>query len=130
MVKRNVKTLEHGLIVLSTTPKHAQDWDKHLPKILFRYKGGVQANTKVSPHMLIIEWIPMLKADNFLNPLVQDFESNDEPIIMVEQMLNTLQFIAMMHGEVVKNVNQTQVKQKQTYVSWKGKQMFLRFKEQ
>ncbi len=60
--------------------------------------------------MLLIEWIPMLKAENFLNPLVEDFESNDELIVMVEQMLNTLQFIAMMHGKVVKNVNQTQVK--------------------
>jgi hypothetical protein len=41
MVKRIVKTLEHGLIVLSTTPEHAQDWDKHFPRIHFGYKGGV-----------------------------------------------------------------------------------------
>jgi hypothetical protein len=29
---------------------------------------------------------------------------------MVEQMFNKLQFIAKMHGEVVENVNQAQVK--------------------
>jgi hypothetical protein len=34
-----------------------------------------------------------------------------------------------MHGEVIENVDQAHVKQKQAYASRKGKQMFLGFKE-
>ncbi len=33
-----------------------------------------------------------------------------------------------MHGEVIENVNQAQVRHKQIYASTKGKQMFLGFK--
>lgn len=40
-----------------------------------------------------------------------------------------MQFITKMHGEVVEIVNQAQVIQKWAYGAWKGKQMFLGFKE-
>jgi hypothetical protein len=32
MAKRIVKTLKHGLIVLSITPEHIRNWDKHPPQ--------------------------------------------------------------------------------------------------
>jgi hypothetical protein len=51
-----VKALQHGLIVLSIIAKHAQDWDGHLPHILFGYRCFVQANTKFSPHMIMTTW--------------------------------------------------------------------------
>jgi hypothetical protein len=53
MAKRMVKTLKHGLIVLFATIKHAQDWDEHLPHILFGCRCGVQANTRFSPDMIL-----------------------------------------------------------------------------
>jgi hypothetical protein len=62
--------LKHGLIVLSIIPEHAQDWDDQLPRILFGYRCGLQSNIKFSPHMLQTCRTPILKADNFLSPLV------------------------------------------------------------
>ncbi len=44
-------------------------------------------------------------------------------------MINKLQLITKMHGEVAESINQTQVRQKRAYTSRKGKQMFLGFKE-
>lgn len=49
MAKIIVKTLKHGLIVLFAMSKHAQDYDKHLPRILFGYKCEVHASTKLCP---------------------------------------------------------------------------------
>jgi hypothetical protein len=50
-----------------------------------------------------------LKVDNFLNPLVQTFEDDDH-VTMPKHMINKMQLIAKMHGEVVENVNQAQVR--------------------
>jgi uncharacterized protein YecE (DUF72 family) len=66
--------------------------------------------------------------DNSLSPLIQSFEENTDSIdAMVEQMINKLQFIVKMHGEVTNNVGQTQIRQKQAYASQKGKHMFFIF---
>jgi hypothetical protein len=50
-----------------------------------------------------------LKVDNFFHllvqALVQTFEEDDDPIVMVEQMINKMQLIARMHEEITKNVN-------------------------
>jgi len=70
-----------------------------------------------------------LKANNFLSALVQAFEDNGKLIALIEHMINKFWLIAKMHGKVVKNVNQTQVRQMKEYVFQKGKQMFLGFKE-
>lgn len=35
MVEKLVKTFKHGLTIFSTNFKHTQDWDKHLPMVLF-----------------------------------------------------------------------------------------------
>jgi hypothetical protein len=37
MVERLIKTLKHGLNILSTILEHAQDWDDQLLRILFGY---------------------------------------------------------------------------------------------
>jgi hypothetical protein len=78
------------ITILFTTPEYSQDCDKQLPSILFEYKCGVQTSTKFSPHMVLTRWTPKLKVDNFLSPLVHVFEANDDPIVMVEQMINKL----------------------------------------
>jgi hypothetical protein len=38
MVQILMKPLKHGLIVFIVTIEHAQDWDEHVPHILFGYK--------------------------------------------------------------------------------------------
>jgi hypothetical protein len=84
----------------------------------------VQLNTKLFPHTILTR----LKANKFLNPLVQTFKDVD-PAIMAKHMINKMQLIAKMHGEVVENVNQAQVEAKWACGVWKGKHMFLGFKE-
>ncbi len=85
-MERLVKTFKHGLTILSTNPEHAQDWDKNMPKILFGYRCGVQMNTKFSPHMLLSGRTPRLKANNFLNPLVQTYYDDENTIVVTTQM--------------------------------------------
>jgi hypothetical protein len=74
--------------------------------------GFMRVLNFVHVHMFLTAWIPRLKANNFLNPLVHAFETNDDPTTMAKQMLKKLQLIARVHGEVVENVNQVQVKKK------------------
>jgi hypothetical protein len=78
MVEKLVKTLKHGLTILSTDLEHAQDWDKHLTKIMFRYRCGVQVKTKFSPHMLLVGRIPRLRIVNSLILLVQTYDDDDD----------------------------------------------------
>jgi hypothetical protein len=58
---------------------------------------------------LVVYKFQQLKAHNFLNllvqALVQIFEEDDDPIVMVEQMINKMQLIARMHGKITKKVN-------------------------
>jgi hypothetical protein len=79
--------------------------------------------------MLLIGRTPRLRADNFFNPMVHIFENDVEPSILVVHMIDKLQLIAKMHGEVEENVCQAWVCQKHACVSRKGKQMFLGLKE-
>jgi len=90
MVERIIKTSKHGLIVLFVTPEHIRNWDKHLPKILFRYQCGIQTSTKFFPHMLLIGKTFNLKANNFLNPLVQTFDEDAKLSILVVEMIDKL----------------------------------------
>ncbi len=38
-----------------------------------------------------------------------------------------MQLIAMMHNEVIENVDQAQIKHKHVYALWKGRYMFVGF---
>lgn len=66
--------------------------------------GFMQVLSYVHVHMLLTAWIPMLKANNFLNPLVHAFEIDDDPTAMAKQMLKKLQLNVRVHGKVVENV--------------------------
>jgi hypothetical protein len=66
--------------------------------------------------MVLIRRTPKLRVDNFLNPLVQTFDDDGELTIMVEHMISKLQLIVKLDGELIENVNQTQVRQKRAYV--------------
>jgi hypothetical protein len=92
-----VKTLKHGLIVFSATAKHAQDWDEHLPCILFGYRCGVHVSIRFPPHMILIGHIPRLWVDNLLNPLARTYDL-DENLVKLAEMIEKMQCIASMHG--------------------------------
>ncbi len=91
MVERLVKTLKDGLITLSIIVEHVQDWDNHLPKKLFGQCCGIQANTKFSPHMILINHTPKLRTNNFFNLLVKAFDEDDDVSMLDEQMIEKMQ---------------------------------------
>jgi hypothetical protein len=51
-----------------------QDWDLLLPRILFGYRCGIQANTKFSPFMVLTGHMPRLTIDNNLKGLCDVFD--------------------------------------------------------
>ncbi len=53
MVERLIKTIKHGITILSTTPENIDCWDEQLAKVMFGYRCGIQASTKFSPFMII-----------------------------------------------------------------------------
>jgi hypothetical protein len=53
-------------------------------------------------------------ANNFLSPFIKTFDE-DNVIILVEKMIEKMQLIAMMHSEVIENVDQAQIKHKHVY---------------
>lgn len=55
--------------------------------------------------------------NNFLSPLIKTFDEDGDPIILVEKM----QSVAMMHNEIIDNVDQAQIKHKHVYALWKGR---------
>ncbi len=67
MIERLIQTIKHGLTILSSTNIHG--WDFQLPRILFGYCCGVQANTRYSPYMVLIGCSPKLAGNNSLNGL-------------------------------------------------------------
>jgi hypothetical protein len=53
MAERMIKTIKHGITVLAMNPTSVDCWDEHLAKVLFGYRCGVQASTKISPFMIL-----------------------------------------------------------------------------
>jgi hypothetical protein len=102
MAKRLVKTLKHGLTIFFPTSEHVWTWDE--PRILFRYRCGVQANTKFSPHMILIGRIPKLQVNKLFSPLVGTYNEDDDPEIMAKKMIEKMQLISKMHGQILNNV--------------------------
>jgi hypothetical protein len=64
-----IKTIKHGIMVLSIMLENANCWDEQLAKVMFRYRCGIQANNKFSPFMILTRCTPHLKADNYLHSL-------------------------------------------------------------
>jgi hypothetical protein len=72
MVEHLIKTIKHGLTVMVAINIH--DWDSLLPKILFGYQCGIQANTKYFPFMVLIGPTPILTIDNNHSGLCDVFD--------------------------------------------------------
>jgi hypothetical protein len=48
-----IKTIKHGVTILSAAPDSANCWDEKLSKVMFGYRCGIQSNTKLSPFMIL-----------------------------------------------------------------------------
>jgi hypothetical protein len=83
-----------------------QDWDLLLPRILFGYRCGIQANTKYSPFMVLTGHMLRLTIDNNLKGLCDVFDEQENLEIMVEQIILKMQLIARVHKNLLENVEQ------------------------
>ncbi len=119
-----IKTIKHGITVLAANPANVDCWDKHLAKVLFGYRCGVQASTKFSPFMILTGRSPRLRADNYLNALTDVTNDGANVEVAAAQFLQKMRLIASIHESVLLNVEQAQKKQRTTYATRKGKHLF------
>ncbi len=124
MAKRMIKTIKHGIIVLAATPTNVDSWDEHLPKILFGYKCGIQASTKLSPFMILTGRSPCLRADNYLNALTDVTDDGADVKVVAAQFVQKVRLITSIHENILLNVEQAQKKQRNIYATRKGKHLF------
>jgi hypothetical protein len=124
MVERLIKTIKHGITVLSAVPDNANCWDEQLAKVMFGYRCGIQSSTKFSPFMILTGCTPRLRADNYLNSLTAEVDDTANVETTAEQLMQKMKLIANIHENVLLNVEQAQQKQKRTYAARKGKQTF------
>jgi hypothetical protein len=124
MAERLIKTIKHGITVLSTTLENIDCWDEQLAKVMFGYRCGIQANTKFSPFMIVIGHTPHLRADNYMHSLTAVTDDDVAIEVATTQFLQKMKLIASIHENVLLNVEQAQKKQRKTYVTKKGKQTF------
>jgi hypothetical protein len=126
MAERLIKTIKHGIIVLSAMPKNANCWDEQLAKVMFGYKCRIQATTKFSPFMILTGRTPRLRVNNYLHSLTVVVDDIIDAKTTIEQFIQKMKLIASIHENVLFNVEQAQQKQKKTYATKRGKQTFLR----
>jgi transposase InsO family protein len=74
MAERLIKTIKHGITVLSVVLDNANCWDEQLAKVMFGYKCGIQFSTKFSPFMILTGRTPCLRADNYLHSLTTEVD--------------------------------------------------------
>jgi len=124
MAKRMIKTIKHGITVLAVDPANVNCWDEHLATVLFGYRCGVQASTKFSPFMIMTCRSPRLRANNYLNALINVIDDTTNVEDTAVQFLEKVRLIASIHESVLLNVEQAQKKQRNTYVNRQGKHLF------
>jgi hypothetical protein len=124
MVERLIKTIKHGITVLSPTLENMDCWHEQLAKIMFGYRCGIHANTKFFPFMIMIGHTPRLRADNYLHSPTIVIDDNVDTETTTNQFLQKVKLITSIHENVLLNVEQAQKKQRKTYATRKGKQTF------
>jgi hypothetical protein len=124
MAERMIKTMKHGITVLAANPANVDCWDKHLAKILFGYRCGIQASAKFSPFMILTGRSPRLRDDNYLNALNDVTNYSADVEVAAAQFLQKVRLIASIHESVLLNVEHAQQKQRNTYATRKGKHLF------
>ncbi len=104
--------------------KNVNYWDEQLAKVMFRYKCGIQANTKFSPFMILIGCTPHLRANNHLHSLTVVVDETADVETTAKQFMQKMKLIISIHENVLLNVKQAPQKQKKTYATREGKQTF------
>jgi hypothetical protein len=74
--------------------------------------------------MILTGCTPRLRADNYLNALIDVTDDGADVEVAVAQFLQKVTLIASIHENVLLNVEQTQKKQRKTYATKKGKHLF------
>ncbi len=87
MAERLIKTIKHGITVLSAVPDNANCWDEQLAKVMFGYKCGIQSSTKFSPFMILTRRTSRLRADNNLHSLTAKVYDTADVETIVEQFM-------------------------------------------
>jgi hypothetical protein len=87
MAKCMIKTLKHGITVLAADPANVNCWDEHLAKVLFGYRCGVQASTKLSPFMILTGRSPRLRVNNHLDALTDEVDDTASVEVTAIQFL-------------------------------------------
>jgi hypothetical protein len=124
MAEHLIKTIKHGITILSATPENIDCWDEQLVKVMFGHRCEIQANTKFSPFMIMTSCTPHFGVDNYLHSLTVVTNDNVDVEVVTTQFLHKMKLIASIHENVLFNVEQTQKKQRKTYATIKGKQTF------
>jgi hypothetical protein len=124
MAKRMIKTIKHGITVLTATPANTDCWDEQLAKVLFGYQCGIQTSTKFSPFMILTGRTPRLRADNYLQALTAETDDGVDMDNAAVQFLQKVELIASIHDKVLLNVGQAQKQQKKVYAARRGKHLF------
>ncbi|CAK9863492.1 unnamed protein product [Sphagnum jensenii] len=105
-------------------PANTNCSDDHLAKVLFGYRCGVQANTKLSLYMILTGQSPRLRVDNHLNTLTNAIDDSSSVENAAEQFLEKVKLIVSIHKNVLLNVDKAQKKQRGTYANRSGKHLF------
>ncbi len=108
MAERMIKTIKHGITVLTTAPANMDCWDQQLAKVLFGYRCGIQTSTKFSPFMILTGRTPHLKADNYLQALTTETDDGVDMEAAAAQFLQKVELIASIHDNVLLNAEQAQ----------------------
>jgi hypothetical protein len=124
MAERLIKTIKHGIMVLSATPENANYWDEQLAKVMFGYRCGIQSSTKFSLFMILTGRTPRLRADNYLHSLTDVVNDTADAETTAKQFMQKMELIASIHENVLLNVEHAQQKQRKTYATRRGKQTF------
>jgi len=74
MAERLIKTIKHGIMVLSAVPDNANCWDEQLAKVMFAYRCRILSSTKFSPFMILTGRTPRLRANNYLHSLTAEVD--------------------------------------------------------
>ncbi len=106
MAERLIKTIKHGMTVLSAAPNNTNCWDEQLAKVLFGYRCGIQSSTKFSPFMILIGRTPRLRVDNYLHSLTAEIDDAADVETTAEQFMQKVRLIASIHEKVLVNVGQ------------------------
>ncbi len=104
MAERLIKTIKHGITVLSAAPNNANCWDEQLAKVMFGYRCEIQSNMKFSPFTILTRRTPRLRADNYLHSLTTEVDDTANVETTAEQFMQKVKLIANIHENVLINV--------------------------